>query len=180
MRQQGYLNLSPRTQRISFNGLLGTLALVLSAWEGMLPPIPVLPPGAKLGLSNLVTMYAAGTVGLGPALCIAILKGLFAGITRGFVAMLMSLSGGVASTLVMWFFLRLKGNPFGMIGLGVAGALSHNAAQLCVAALLTTPAIVWYIPWLLLFGVCSGILTGLVLRAVMPLLDKWRPIERDA
>ena len=94
--------------------------------------------------------------------------------------MLMSLSGGVASTLVMWFFLRLKGNPFGMIGLGVAGALSHNAAQLCVAALLTTPAIVWYIPWLLLFGVCSGILTGLVLRAVMPLLDKWRPIERDA
>ena len=152
MRQQGYLNLSPRTQRIAFNGLLGTLALVLSAWEGMLPPIPVLPPGAKLGLSNLVTMYAAGTVGLGPALCIAILKGLFAGITRGFVAMLMSLSG----------------------------ALSHNAAQLCVAALLTTPAIVWYIPWLLLFGVCSGILTGLVLRAVMPLLDKWRPIERDA
>ena len=104
MRQQGYLNLSPRTQRIAFNGLLGTLALVLSAWEGMLPPIPVLPPGAKLGLSNLVTMYAAGTVGLGPALCIAILKGLFAGITRGFVAMLMSLSGGVASTLVMWFF----------------------------------------------------------------------------
>ena len=78
MRQQGYLNLSPRTQRIAFNGLLGTLALVLSAWEGMLPPIPVLPPGAKLGLSNLVTMYAAGTVGLGPALCIAILKGLFA------------------------------------------------------------------------------------------------------
>ena len=153
---------------------------MLSAWEGMLPPIPVLPPGAKLGLSNLVTMYAAGTVGLGPALCIAILKGLVAGITRGFVAMLMSLSGGVASTLVMWFFLRLKGNPFGMIGLGVAGALSHNAAQLCVAALLKTPAIVWYIPWLLLFGVCSGILKGLVLRAVMPLLDKWRPIARAA
>ena len=36
-------------KRQAFNGLLGTLALVLSAWEGMLPPIPVLPPGAKLG-----------------------------------------------------------------------------------------------------------------------------------
>lgn len=180
MRRQGQLNLSPKTRVVAFNGLLGALALVLSALEGMLPPIPVLPPGAKLGLSNLVTMYAAGTVGLGPALCIAVLKGLFAGVTRGFMAMLMSLAGGMVSTLVMWLLLQIQGKPFGMIGLGVAGALSHNGAQLGVAALLTTPAIAWYIPWMLFFGVCSGILTGLVLRAVMPLLDKRRPGFRDA
>lgn len=177
MKRQGHMNLSPATKAVAYNGLLGALALVLSALEGMLPPIPVLPPGAKLGLSNLVTMYAAGAVGLGPALCIAVLKGLFAGMMRGFTAMLMSLSGGILSTLVMWLLLRVKGGPFGMVGLGVAGALSHNLAQLCVAALLTTPAVAWYIPWLLLFGVFSGILTGLVLRAVMPLLDKLHPEE---
>ena len=177
MKRQGQLNLSRHTQAVAFNGLLGALALCLSAFEGMLPPVPVLPPGAKLGLSNLVTMYAAGAVGLGPALCIAVLKGLFAGMMRGVTALMMSLAGGMLSTLVMWLLLRLKSHPFGMVGLGVAGALSHNAAQLCVAALLTTPAVAWYIPGLVLFGVFSGVLTGLVLRVIMPLLNKLRPGE---
>ena len=171
------LNISPQTRGIAFNGLLAALALVLSTIEMMLPPLPLLPPGAKLGLSNIVTMYAAGAVGLWPALCIAVIKGLFSGITRGFTAMLMSLSGGILSTFAMWLLLHLKRRPFGLVGLGVAGALSHNAAQLLVAALLTTPAVIYYIPWLIIFGVLSGILTGLVLRIIMPLLDRFKYIE---
>ena len=177
MKQSSNLHISPQTRSIAFNGLLGALALVLSTIEMMLPPLPLLPPGAKLGLSNIVTMYAAGAVGLWPALCIAVIKGLFSGVTRGFTAMLMSLSGGILSTIVMWLLLHLKGRPFGLIGLGVAGALSHNAAQLFVAALLTTPAVIYYIPWLIIFGILSGILTGLVLRIIMPLLDKFKYIE---
>ena len=117
-------------------------------------------------------MYAAGAVGLWPALCIAVIKGLFSGVTRGFTAMLMSLSGGILSTTVMWLLLHIKSRPFGLVGLGVAGALSHNAAQLLIAALLTTPAVIYYIPWLIIFGVLAGILTGFVLRMIMPLLDK--------
>lgn len=167
------LNLSPLTQNLALNGILTALALVLSWLEMSLPPIPMLPPGAKLGLSNIVTMYAAGAVGLVPALSIAVVKGLFSGLMRGFTAMLMSLCGGVASTFVMWLLLQIKRKPFGLIGLGVAGALTHNAAQLMVAALLTTPAVVYYIPWLILFGILSGILTGMVLQVIMPLLNKF-------
>lgn len=163
--------LSARTRSIALNGTLAALAIALSALESSLPPIPMLPPGAKLGLSNLVTMYAAGACGLLPALCIAVVKGLFAGVTGGVTAMLMSLCGGAASTFVMWLLLRAK-KPFGSAGLGVAGALTHNAAQLAVAAVLTTPAVVYYIPWLILFGVLSGILTGTVLHLILPLLDR--------
>lgn len=168
------LRISRTTRRVAFIGMLGALALVLSALEAMLPPLPMLPPGAKLGISNLVTMYAAGAVGLVPALCIALLKGLFAGCMQGVVALMMSTAGGLASTLVMWLLLQPKKQPFGMIGLGVAGALTHNMAQLGVAVLLTTPAVGYYAPWLLLFGVLAGILTGLVLRAVTPLLEHFR------
>lgn len=166
------LNISPRTQRVALLGVLTALALALSAAELMLPPIPMLPPGAKLGLSNIITMYTAGTVGLGPALCIALVKGIFSGVMRGFTAMLMSTAGGAASTLVTWLLLKAVKRPFGLVGLGVAGALTHNGAQLLVAAALTTPAVVYYIPWLIVFGVATGILTGLVLRAIMPLLNK--------
>ena len=164
-------NISASAQRVALLGVLTALALALSAAEMMIPPIPMLPPGAKLGLSNLVTMYVAGTIGLVPAICIAVVKGLFSGLMRGFTAMLMSLCGGVVSTFIMWLLLRLK-KPFGYAGLGVSGALTHNAAQLLVAALLTTPAVIYYIPWLILFGVLAGLLTGAILRVIFPLLNR--------
>ena len=157
--------------KVAFTGILAALALALAALENLIPPIPLLPPGAKLGLSNIASMYAAQTGGLFPALCIALIKGLFAGVTRGITAMLMSLSGGICSTFLMWVFLRRDKPVFGWCGIGVIGSLTHNAAQLCVAALLTSPAVAFYIPWLIIFGVLSGILTGFVLRAILPLLN---------
>ena len=166
------LNLSPVTRKVAFSGILCALALALSAVEMMIPPLPMLPPGAKLGLSNLVTMYAAESLWLFPALTIALLKGLFAGTVRGFTAMLMSLSGGLLSTFVMWLLLKLPKRPFGYIGLGVAGAMAHNGAQLFIAALMTTPAVVYYVPWLILFGALTGTLTGFALGVLSPALNK--------
>lgn len=168
------LNITRRTRLIALCGMLGALTLTLSALEGMLPPIPMLPPGAKLGLSNIAVMYAVQSLGLAPALLLALIKGLFAGMTRGFTAMVMSLSGGMASTLLMALLLRIGKRSFGWIGIGVAGALAHNAAQLCAAACLTTPALLWYVPWLLLFGILTGTLTGICLRVVLPVLENLR------
>ena len=172
MRKPDSLNISRRTRSVAFGGLLCALALALSAAEMLIPPLPMLPPGAKLGLSNIVTMYAAESLGLLPALAIALIKGLFSGVTRGVTAMLMSLAGGLSSTFAMWLLLRPRRRPFGFIGLGVAGALCHNAAQLFVAALLTTPAVAYYIPWLILFGILSGTLTGLLLGLISPALNR--------
>ena len=136
---------------VAFTGILAALALALSFLEGLLPPLPMMPPGAKLGLSNIATMYAAGSLGLPSALFLAVFKGLFSLMTRGVVAGLMSLSVGVV---------------------GVCGALCHNAAQLCVAYLLTTTSVLFYVPFLLLFSVLTGLLTGLVLKATLPPLER--------
>lgn len=166
---------SSAASRTALYGLLGALALVLSAAENMVPPIPVLPPGAKLGLSNLVTMFAVNVLGLAPALFITLLKGLFAGLTRGVLASAMSLAGGLVSTLAMWLLCRPRRQLAGAVGLGVVGAVAHNFGQFWVAFFLTTPAVVYYIPWLLLFGVLSGVLTGLVFCVTMPLLHRYFP-----
>lgn len=90
-----------KAEHIALIGLLGALALVLGILENLLPPLPGMPPGAKAGLSNLVTMFAAGAIGLPAALFIAAIKGLFAFLTRGVSAGLMSLCGGLLSTLIM-------------------------------------------------------------------------------
>ncbi len=109
---------------VAFTGILAAVALVLSLLESLLPPIPGMPPGARLGLSNIVSMYAVGNLGLGPAMAIALTKGLFAFLTRGVTAGLMSTAGSLLSTLVLWLFLRKLG--FGLIGSSAAGALAHN------------------------------------------------------
>ena len=159
--------------RVAFTGLLAALALSFSFLEGLIPPIPVLPPGAKLGLSNIVVLYAAGSLGLPAALFLACLKGGFALLTRGVTAGLLSISGGVLSALVMWLLLQKTRASLSLVG--VCGALSHNAAQLCAAWLLTSAAVVFYLPFLVLFGVLTGLLTGLVLKLTLPPLQR---IER--
>lgn len=164
-------------RRVAVTGLLAALALTLSLLEGMLPPVPVLPPGAKLGLSNLAVMFAVQSLGLLPALGITLVKGVFAGLARGGVALLMSLSGGLLSTLVVFGLSRLKRPRFGFLGFGVAGALSHNLGQLLTATLLTSPAAAWYAPWLIVFGVLFGAVTGIVLRVTMPVLNRLLPSQ---
>ena len=155
---------------VAFTGILAALAVVLSLLENLLPPIPGMPPGAKLGLSNIVSMYAAGCVGFFPAMTVALAKGLFAFLTRGVTAGLMSTAGGLFSTLIVWLF--LKKLRFGLLGASAAGALTHNAAQLMIACLLTSSAVLYYAPILVLLGTASGILTGLVLGVLLPPLEK--------
>ena len=144
-----------KTERIALIGLLGALALVLGILENLLPPLPGMPAGAKSGLSNLVTMFAAGTIGLPAALFIVAIKGLFAFLTRGVSAGLMSLCGGLLSTLIMGIL--WKKTKFTPVFIGVCGAFGHNLAQLLVALWLTGFGALGYIPALALYSVVCGI-----------------------
>ena len=157
-------------RRVAVTGVLAAVALALSALENMIPQLPFLPPGMKIGLSNLAVMFSAGAEGLFSALCIALIKGIFAGLTRGFAAMCMSMAGGLFSALILWLVFRNKN--FGLIGAGVLGALAHNAAQLAAACALTSKAVLWYAPVLILMSVLTGTLTGIILRYLWPLLEK--------
>lgn len=124
-----------------------------------------------MGLSNLATMYAAFSLGPLSALAVATVKGVFVGVTRGVVAMGMSLCGGLLSAAVMSLLLKLE-KPFGWVGIGVAGALCHNGGQLLLAYLITGPAVVGYAPFLILFALPTGALTGLALGLIAPRLAK--------
>ena len=170
----GKTNIDKKTFSVALLGVLGAEALALSFLENFIPAIPGLPPGAKPGFSNIVTMFTAGTMGFLPALAITVIKSVFAFVTRGATAGLMSFAGGLLSTVVMVLLLRLEKNPFGIMGVSVASAVAHNAGQLLVACILSgTPALVLgYGPLLLLFAVVTGSVTGVVLKVIMPALEK--------
>lgn len=161
-----------KTYMTALFGLLAALAVALSYLESLLPTAAFLPPGAKPGFSNLVNLFAASFMGTLPALGIALLKACFAGLTRGLTAFLMSLCGGVLSTLLMCLLLRRQ-KRLSFIGIGVAGAVCHNLGQLAVAAVLVgNRSVLGYAPVLLLCALLAGTLTGFVFRAVYPALKR--------
>lgn len=170
----GKTNINKKTSRVALLGVLGAEALALSFLENFIPAVPGLPPGAKPGFSNIVTMFTASTMGLWSALGITLIKSIFAFITRGLTAGLMSGAGGLFSTIIMVLLLKWKKNPFGIMGISVASAVAHNIGQLIVACILSgTPALIWgYGPLLLLFAVVTGAVTGAILKIVLPALEK--------
>ncbi len=162
-----------KTQKTALLGILGAQALALSFFENLLPAVPFLPPGVKLGLSNIVTMFTAGTMGFFSALAVTLIKSLFALLTRGVTAFFMSFGGGLLSTIAMCLMIKFAKEKSGYIGIAVVSSLSHNFGQLTVSIIITgTTAMVNYAPVLLVSGIVMGIITGIILKAVMPLLIK--------
>lgn len=158
-------------RRAARMGLLFALAITLSFLESLIPPLaPV--PGIKLGLSNIVTMYAVFVLGSRSACIVAALKAVFTLLTRGAVAAALSLCGGLLSVAVMLLLLRLCGRKASYGAVSMAGAVFHNLGQLAAAAaLLRMGSVLWYyLPVLVASGIGMGLLTSVLLRAVLPLL----------
>ncbi|MEG0751133.1 MAG: Gx transporter family protein [Oscillospiraceae bacterium] len=156
-------------RKLALTGILLSLAVALSWLEGLIPiPSPV--PGIKLGLSNTVTMYALFFLGGAPAFAVALLKSGFVMLTRGATAGMLSAVGGLLSVAAMLLAKRLGCSP-GMTS--VLGAIAHNIGQLAMSSLMLKSTLaLWYLPVLVLSGIAMGIVTGGVLKLLLPALQK--------
>jgi heptaprenyl diphosphate synthase len=162
------------TRRLVYLSLLVALGAVLHLVEGMFPiPLPL--PGVKLGLANIVTLFAICLYGLKGGLAVATAR-VFLGSLIGGVFLspgfLLALSGAILSTLVMaWLFKHTT--CFSVIGISMAGAVGHNMGQLLAASLiLQSSAVFHYLPVLLLAGIPTGFFTGYILKSLLDRLEK--------
>ena len=163
------------TRQLALCAVLTALALGLSTLENLFPATLVIPlPGVKLGLANIVTVFALYQLGPLPALCIlaarCLLGSLFAGNAS---ALLFSLLGGTLAMLVMLALSRLPG--LSVYGVSIGGAAGHNIGQMAAALItLGNTAVLGYLPFLLVVSLFTGALTGfvsaLLLRAIENLL----------
>ena len=156
--------------RVARLGLLFALAIALSFLESLVP-LPI--PGLRLGLSNIVVMYCLFLRGPGEGYLLCGLKAAFVLLTRGGIAALLSLCGGLVSVTVMILLRRLLRDERYTLS-GVGGAVSHNMGQLALASLLlgSAAAVRPLVPILAVSGVAVGILTAALLRALIPALTK--------
>ena len=154
------------TTRIAYDGVLLALAMILGFIDNMIPmPIPV--PGVKLGLANLVVLYAVYKMGNYDAILISVSRVLLSGLMfAGMSGIMYSLAGAVLSLTVM--ILMHKLTEYHIICISVCGSISHILGQLLVAAALTSfGVVVYYAPVLLISATVAGTIIGIVASAVL-------------
>lgn len=162
-----------KTHKIAQIGMLVALAMVFSYLESLLP-ISLGIPGIKLGLSNVVTIFALYQCNVLVALGIALVRIILCGFTFGSLStMLYSLAGGMLSLLVMVVLKKTK--KFSIYGVSIAGGVSHNVGQLLVAAcVLRTGLLVYYLPFLLVAGCVAGAAIGFLGGNIGKRLSAWQ------
>lgn len=139
--------------------LLVALAMVLS-WLESLVPLSLAVPGVKLGLANLVVIFALYKLGPQQAAVISLVRVLLITFTFGNAfSFAYSLAGAVLSFVVM--LLLKKTGKFSLLGVSIAGGVCHNIGQILVAmAVLGTAELLWYLPALLAAGTAAGVCIG--------------------
>ncbi len=169
IKAQKWGSMKPR--KIAVYGLLIALAFILSYMESLFPIlVPI--PGIKLGLANLVVLTALYEMGWKDALLFAMIRVVLVGFTFGSLStMLFSLAGGLLSWLMMLLF--LKSNLFSMIGVSIIGGIFHNIGQIIVAIFVVeNESLLYYLPFLLLAGVITGAVIGILGAAIIKRLHR--------
>lgn len=149
------------TKNLALGGILTTLALIFSYIESLVSiPLPV--PGVRLGIANIAVLSVLYLLGSRQAVLINLLRITLTAILFGNLnSFLFSMAGGLLSLLVM--IVLKRAGKFSMIGVSVAGGVFHNVGQITAAVfLMDTTAIYYYLPVLLIVGIVTGIVIGLM------------------
>lgn len=164
--------MNTKTRTLTVTALMTAVALGIFVAEAQIPFFTWI-PGIKLGLANVVTVFAIYVLGAWPALCIVLLRVLLGCLATGqMMAFLYSMAGGLLAFCVSAVLQRLF-SPEKMWVVSVFAAMAHNIGQIIVAAAVTgTPAIAYYMLALLLSGIITGAFTGLCAQFTYKRLSK--------
>lgn len=152
--------------KVAYFGVFTALALIFSYVETLIP-INFGIPGAKLGLANLVIVTVLYKARWQDAFLLSVIRIVLAGFIFGnLFAILYSLAGGLLSLAAMTM-IKQRGS-FSVIGVSMAGGVTHNIGQLIVAILVVeTYQVGYYLPVLMISGLVTGALIGLVCKEVI-------------
>ncbi|MCI8293631.1 MAG: Gx transporter family protein [Hespellia sp.] len=152
--------------KVAYFGVFVALALIFSYVESLIP-IQLGIPGVKLGLANLVIVIVLYKTNLKMALLLSITKAILSGFLFGnMFSILYSMAGGILSLVVMALLRRREG--FSVIGISIAGGVFHNVGQLLMAMVaMETVRVMYYFPILLIAGVLTGFLIGVIAQEAL-------------
>ena len=165
--------INTKVRRMAMLSIMLSIMYVVSTLEHMLPPFPLMPPHTRIGLANVVVMYAVFFIGIKEAFALNILKAALITLSRGPTAGILSLAGGMLSVCVIAILVKTLRNRVSVVMISVTGSMAHNIGQLTVFSFFVgITAALYYLPFLMIASIFLGVITGIVLNVILPVLKR--------
>lgn len=156
-----------KTRKLTLMGVLTAIALTIFLLEAQIPAVVPI-PGVKLGLANIVTVFAVFVLGAKEGAMILTARIFLGAVFAGnFSTIFYSAAGGACAILVTVCLRRILTNRQIWVA-GAFGSVAHCLGQMAAAVVITaTPELVVYLPVMLACGIVTGIFTGLCAQFLM-------------
>lgn len=160
-----------KAKRLAELAVLTATALIIFIIELQIPnPFPI--PGIKLGLANIITVYAVYHYRAYEVIMIVAVRLLLGSIFSGNITALLYSTAGSLLCLTGMLLRRIVDEKHIWLA-SVFGAVLHNTGQILMAVLLLqTPGLFAYYPFLVVSGCLAGAFTGLCAQLIIPRLRK--------
>lgn len=156
-------------KKITKLSMLISLSVVISIIESYIPIFNNIIPGLRLGLSNVIILYVLYNYSFKESIYVSLVRVLLVGLLRTglfSITFFFSLSGAILSIISMYIVKKIK--LLSIIGVSVVGSITHSIGQILIAILLLkNNTIIYYLPYLLIFSIPTGILTGIITKKVL-------------
>ncbi len=156
-----------KTKDITTISALTAMSVVIGILESLITPVGDILPGLKLGLANVIIVFALYKYNFSKALMISIIRVFIVALLRsGFgFNFFFSLGGAMLSIIVMAL---AKKTHLSLIGVSILGSISHSIGQVLIGMLiLKNSNIIYYLPYLTLFSIPTGIIIGVIAKKLI-------------
>ena len=162
-----------KTKDITKIAILTSICVVISIIESYFTFIGDIIPGLKLGLANIVIIFTLYEYNFKTAITVSLVRVLIVALLRtGFgINFFFSLSGAIFSIIAMYLFKKIK---LSVIGVSIIGSLFHSIGQVLVGVLfLNNYNVMYYLPYLLIFSIPTGIVIGIISKKMLDSTSKY-------
>ena len=163
-----------KIRKLTTMAMLCAVALIIFVIEAQIPAlVPI--PGIKLGLSNIITVFAVFTIGSWEAAMILAARIFLGAVFAGnFSTILYSAAGGALAILATIGLKKLLKETQLWVA-GCLGAVGHSIGQMSMAVVMTgTPSIAIYLPVMIAISIVTGLFTGLCAQMLVNRgIERW-------
>ena len=147
--------------KTAYLGVFAALAIIFGYIESLIP-FHIGVPGVKLGVANIITVVMLYKAGLKEAGLVTVMRVFVSGfLFSNAFSILYSLSGCILSLSIMGYL--KKRDWFSIYGVSMAGGIAHNIGQIAIASIVMETVSIWYyLPVLMISGVLTGLVIGIV------------------
>lgn len=162
-----------KIRKLIFLSIMVSASVVLSIVESLISTTLFIIPGVKLGLANIITLVMFYIYCDRDAFTVVIVRIFLVGLIYSGLfqpTFWMSLSGGIFAFVTMMFLKKMP--KLTIMSVSVGGALMHMVGQIVMAIIvLNTETLIYYLPYMMLISVPTGIFTGIVSKRMITIFN---------